>query len=244
MLSSILLPVDNVPVGQHPYIIRLLKGVFNSRPPLVRLVPEWDLPKILDMLQKSPFEPMPHASLKFVTYKTTFLLAITTFRRCSDLQALRLGEGWVSVQDKGITFVRQGLAKQDRPSHFGSKIFVPSYKDNRKLDPKRALAIYLRKTESFRTLQDGKDEVRVFLGLNKPHKAVSCQTIASWLVQTIKMAYDNDKKVRAHSTRAVGPSWALFKGASVNAILEAADWSKESTFARFYLKNVQLNVLE
>ena len=32
MLSSVLPPIDNVRVGQHPYIIRLLKGVFNSRP--------------------------------------------------------------------------------------------------------------------------------------------------------------------------------------------------------------------
>ena len=29
MLSSVLPPVENKPVGQHPYIIRLLKGVFN-----------------------------------------------------------------------------------------------------------------------------------------------------------------------------------------------------------------------
>ena len=35
MLSAILPHVDNVPVGQHPHIIRLLKGVFNSRPPKV-----------------------------------------------------------------------------------------------------------------------------------------------------------------------------------------------------------------
>lgn len=54
MLSSLLPPIDNVPVGQHPYIIRLLKGVFNSRPPQVKLVPEWDLHKVLDILQKSP----------------------------------------------------------------------------------------------------------------------------------------------------------------------------------------------
>lgn len=33
MLSSVLTPIDNVPVGHHPfYIICLLKGVFNTRP--------------------------------------------------------------------------------------------------------------------------------------------------------------------------------------------------------------------
>ena len=51
MLSSVLLPVQNIPFGQHPYIIRLLKGVFNSRPPTAALIPEWDLPKVLDLLK-------------------------------------------------------------------------------------------------------------------------------------------------------------------------------------------------
>ncbi|CAC5406986.1 unnamed protein product [Mytilus coruscus] len=83
---------------------RLLKRVFNSRPPKVKLVPEWDLHKILDMLQKSPFEPLREAEIKFVTYKVIFRTAITTFRRCSDLQALRIGEGFVNVQSRGITF--------------------------------------------------------------------------------------------------------------------------------------------
>ena len=33
MLSVVLSPADGMPVGQHPDILRLLKGVFNSRPP-------------------------------------------------------------------------------------------------------------------------------------------------------------------------------------------------------------------
>lgn len=33
MLLSVLTHIDNVPVGQHPYIIRLLKRLFNTRPP-------------------------------------------------------------------------------------------------------------------------------------------------------------------------------------------------------------------
>jgi hypothetical protein len=55
--------------------------------------------------------------------------------------------------------------------------------------------------------------------------------LASYIVKTIQEAYeDKHKSVTAHSTRALGPSWALFKGASMKAILNAADWSKENTF--------------
>ena len=54
MLSSVLQPIDKFLVRQHPFIIRLLKGVFNSRPPRVKILPERDMPLVLQMLQK-PF---------------------------------------------------------------------------------------------------------------------------------------------------------------------------------------------
>ena len=234
MLSSVLLPIDNIPVGQHPYIIRLLKGVFNSRP-------EWDLKVVLDTLQKAPFEPLKQADLKFVTYKTIFLVAITTFRRFSDLQALRLGEEADKVQNREVTFIRTGLSKQDRPGHVRNKIFVPAFKDSKKLDPKRALFYYLKKTDNLRA----QNQLKLFVSIVKPHQPVSTQTISKWIVNTIRMAYDRDIKTTGHSTRAIiGPSWALFKGASMHSILDAADWSKETTFTRFYLRDVDVSVLK
>jgi hypothetical protein len=60
------------------------------------------------------------------------------------------------------------------------------------------------------------------------------------VLPVIKDAYAKNEsttsiKVRAHSTRAIGTSWALFKGTSVHEILESAYWSLESTFSRFLL---------
>lgn len=239
MLSAVLPPIDKYKVGQHPYIIQLLKGVFNSRPPKVRLLPEWNLEKVLVALQKKPFEPLSKVGLKMLTYKTVFLIAITSFRRCSDLQSLKIGEGSINIQSKGITFIRHGLSKQDRPAHFGSKIIIPTFEENKKLDPKRCLFYYLKETERFRKSASGEDETSLFLSLNEPHKPVGAQTISNWIVQTLKMTLnDENLKTKAHSTRAVGPSFALYKGASLDSILSSADWSRESTFARFYLRDV------
>ena len=109
MLSTVVNPVDNKAVGQHPYIIRLIKGVFNSRPPVKKLVPEWDLSLVLEAIQKAPFEPMKTVHLKYATWKTVLLLAMTSFRRCSDLHSLKNGEGSVNVTSQGITFIRHGL---------------------------------------------------------------------------------------------------------------------------------------
>ena len=61
MLSSILPRVEGFPIGQHPHIIRLLKGIFDERLPLKKLVPEWDLCLVLGCLRKPPFEPLKDA---------------------------------------------------------------------------------------------------------------------------------------------------------------------------------------
>ncbi|CAC5426583.1 unnamed protein product [Mytilus coruscus] len=220
MLSSVLPPVEKIPVGQHPYIIRLLKGVFNSRPPRVKLLPEWNLHKILEMLQKKPFEPMKKAELKFIT---------------------RLGDGNMSVHSRGVYFIREGLSKQDRPGHFGAKIFVPAFAE-KLLDPKRALTYYLKSTDNFRG--ENRQNSKLFLAISNPHNLISSQTISSWIVSTIQMTYNDKKKsVKAHSTRAIGPSWALYKGASMKNIMEAADWNRESTFTKFYLRHIDPHVL-
>ena len=44
--------------------------------------------------------------------------------------------------------------------------------------------------------------------------------------------------VRAHDTRRLATSWALFNGASVQEIMQAAHWVNESTFTSFYMRDV------
>ena len=135
----------------------------------------------LGCLRKPPFEPLKDASLKHVTWKTCFLVAITTFRRCCDLQSLQLGEETVNVQKKGVTFIRTGMAKQDRPSHVSSNIFVPAFTKDNLLDPKRALTYYLRRMENFRNA----DRLKMYIAVNKPHKPVSCKTISRWITDSV-----------------------------------------------------------
>ena len=81
--------------------------------------------------------------------------------------------------------------------------------------------------------------------VNEPHNPVTGQTISKWLVQMFKLAYtDSSMKVRGHSTRAIGPSWTLYNGASVKGILKVADCSKESTITKFFLRDVNITPLK
>lgn len=49
-LSSTLLPMEGFPVGQHPLVIRLMKGINNAKPPTKILVPSWSVKLVLEML--------------------------------------------------------------------------------------------------------------------------------------------------------------------------------------------------
>ena len=61
----------------------------------------------------------------------------------------------------------------------------------------------------------------------------------------IQTAYDDKtNNVKAHSTRSVGPTWALFNGASIDSIMQAAVWSRESTFMKFYYRDIEPVVLK
>ena len=70
-------------------------------------------------------------------------------------------------------------------------------------------------------------------------KTPAAQTLAHWIVDTIKESMDNQSGVgtpRAHSTRSISTTVALMRGVSLSSILKAADWSSECTFAQHYLK--------
>ena len=45
-------------------------------------------------------------------------------------------------------------------------------------------------------------------------------------------------RFRAHDTRSVSSSWALFNGASLKDIQQTAYWSSPNTFISCYLKDV------
>ena len=47
-----------------------------QRPRLTPVLPQWDLGIVLEALSKRPYEPLREASLKHLTLKTVFLLAM------------------------------------------------------------------------------------------------------------------------------------------------------------------------
>ena len=65
----------------------LLDSFHRDRPKGRRGVPSWNLSLVLHQLTKAPFEPLREASLKHLTFKTVFLLALGSGKRRSEIHA-------------------------------------------------------------------------------------------------------------------------------------------------------------
>ena len=120
-ISSVHEKVDGLAVGQHPLVTRLLKGVFNLRPPTPRYSNTWDVQVVLDYLGR--LGNTESLSLKLLSFKTVFLLAITRPSRSADLSQLDVTR--VTFGNSGVSFAPTSLAKQSRQGRPVADFYFP-----------------------------------------------------------------------------------------------------------------------
>ena len=85
-------------------------------------------------LTKEPFEPVAQISVKFLLLKMAFLLAITTARRVSDLQALTIKEPFLLLLEDRVILKQDPLFLPKVTSNFhrSQEIILPSFCQNPK----------------------------------------------------------------------------------------------------------------
>ena len=250
MLSNTLKFKGGESIGANPFLSELMRSFELDKPVCRSLTPKWDLSCVLWSLTKAPYEPLSSASLKFLTYKTVFLLAFATARRRSELHALSVETGFIrfNESDGSFTLLCQSgfLAKNQLPSVLPKPITVPSLSAScgpldadRLLCPVRALKLYLKRVKGTRGRRK-----RLFLPLIGC-KDISAASISRWISCTIKLAYTNLSvrdlsflRIRPHEIRALSASWAFSNNVPLEDILRAAVWKSQSTFSNFYLRSM------
>ena len=65
------------------------------------VLPQWNLGIVSEALCKPPYEPLQEASLKHLTLKTVFLLAMASAGRQNKLQALVFDQKNIQFKPKG-----------------------------------------------------------------------------------------------------------------------------------------------
>ena len=78
---------STINVSKDENLTRLLDSFHRDRPKGRRGIPSWNLSLVLHQLTKAPFEPLKEASLKHLTFKTVFLLALGSGKRRSEIHA-------------------------------------------------------------------------------------------------------------------------------------------------------------
>ena len=241
-------------ISKDDNLTRLLDSFHRDRPKGRRGIPSWNLSLVLHQLTKAPFEPLREASLKHLTFKTVFLLALGSGKRRSEIHAwqnknIRHQSDWskVSLFPSPSFLSKNQLAKEGPESV--APVVIPalaptldrSLKSDRSLCPVRALRYYLDRTSDIR---QGKE--LVFVSFKKSFdKDISPATISSWIKKTVILCYELSDhqahtlhQVKAHDVRAFAASKAFQSGVSLEQILSACHWKSHNTFTQFYLKDV------
>ena len=76
---------SSINVSKDENLTRLLDSFHRDRPKGRRGIPSWNLSLVLHQLTKAPFEPLKESSLKHLTCKTVFLLALGSGKRRSEI---------------------------------------------------------------------------------------------------------------------------------------------------------------
>ncbi len=241
--------LDEIPLGRHQLVSAFMRGARRLRPVRPTAVPSWDLSVVLEGLVTAPFEPLESALDRILTLKVVLLLALTSLKRVGDLQAFSVSETCMDFAP-GLVKVtlrpRPGYITKVLSTSFRSQVvtlhsFHPppfaSSEDERlhMLCPVRALKLYVDRSKVWRK----SPQLLICFGAGRRGLATSKQRISHWVRDAISLAYEarelpSPLSLRAHSTRGVASSQALFRGVHLEDICVAAGWSSPHTFVRFY----------
>ena len=212
-------------VSQDENLTRLLDSFHRDRPKGRRGIPSWNLSLVLHQLTKAPFEPLREASLKHLTFKTVFLLALSSGKRRSEIHAwqhknIRHQSDWSKVSlYPSLSFLSKYQLAKEGPDSV-APVVIPalaptldkSLKSDRSLCPVRALRYYLDRTSDLR-----QNKELVFVSFKKGFdKDISPATISSWIKQTVILCYELSDhqahslhQIKAHNVRAFAASKAF-----------------------------------
>ncbi len=252
-ISACHVRIDGFSPGCHFLASQFLKGARRLRPPRTTSLPSWSLDVVLEALAKAPFEPLHSVDMKLISIKTAFLLAVVSAKRVSELHALSVHPSCTRFAGDGSKVSMRPnpafLPKVISPFHMNQSVELmafhpppfssPEEERLHMLCPVRAVRCYIDRTRTVRQTE----QLFICHGSRSLGQPLSKQRLSHWIVDAIKLAYESaglppPGQLKAHSTRGMATSWALFRGVPVSDICAAASWATPHTFMRFYRLNV------
>jgi len=226
-LSTILGSVEGYPIGQHPLINRLLKGVSRLRPPSSKYKFVWDVSQVLQLFKH--WESDCNLSLKLLTLKTVGLLALCTAQRVQTLASLTRSNIHFSSSDLVIRV--SSRLKTTKPGE-GLIINLKKYSEE-KLCIYSCLRHYMERTSNLSTSDF------LLVCHQSPYKKATEQTISRWLKELLSLAGIDITLFSSHSFRHASTSKAVDIGVNIDTIFKTAGWTESSkVFGKFYKRPI------
>ena len=222
--------VEGVPIGQHPLVTHLLKGVYNLRPPQPRYSDTWNVDMVIQHLQF--LGDNSKLTLKVLGQKLALLMALVEASQSSELHALDVR--YRVFKPEGVLFSLQTLTKKRACGVPPRQLFFAAFPKDQNLCVVRCLKEYEKQTEAFRPRSREADKP-LFLSHIWPHQPVTSQRIAHW-VRLVIRSRSRHLSVQGSFCQRCSDLGALNKGVTLGYILQVADWSSGSTFRRFYYR--------
>lgn len=238
-------------LGKDPDLSRLLANFAREGIKRRGGTPSWNLALVLDCLAKTPFEPLESVHLKFVTFKSVFLLAFASGNRRSEIHALTKEflrtDDWseLTLFTDSNFIAKTELARTNASSR---GLVIPALNVSgstetidHSLCPVRALKWYMERTKAMRG-----DRKKLFISYKKGFSGeIAKATISQWIKKTVMLAYElakpdglADLSVKAHDVRGLAASWARLSNVSLDEVMSACSWRSHNTFTNFYLKDL------
>lgn len=231
-ISALYLPLQGpTSLGAHWMTSKVLKGIRRKRPPLSRYQSTWDVNLVLCLLRS--WIPVKKLSLKFVSFKLSMLMLLTSCQRIQTLATLKTSDIFWAPDGKSVTFRLTELLKHTKRGTLGLLQFT-EFKDERSLCVITVLREYLERTKKWRNGTHNS----LFLSHRKPHDRVQKDAISGWVRTTMAMSGIDVSAFKAHSVRGASTSKLASMNIPVDLIMKKASWSSEDTFQRFYNKNI------
>ena len=138
---------EGVPMGQHPLVSRMFKGMYNSRPPQPRYTKTWDVDILVQYL--CSLGDNATLSLKQLSHKPATLMALVGANKVSELQSLDLP--FRLYRPDGAHFVLPSLGKKRTVRAPPRQVVFEAFSQDKTLSVVECLRCYENKTRAFRS---------------------------------------------------------------------------------------------
>ena len=161
------------------------------------------------------------------------LIALTNAARLQTIHLLSVNN--FTKFKSEFVFKLDNVLKQSRPGFDCSVLRLKAYPPDRRLCVYTVIKEYLVRTKDIRE----KSENKLLLSYIRPYKAVTRDTISRWIKMIMTRSGIDTNIYGSHSVRSASTSKAKLKMVPIADIINKAGWSRQSTFAKFYDKEIQ-----